>query len=150
VSKGFASTDCLKNKSDDWYTPLDIIRSLGKFDLDPCGNNNHETANVIYDNNGLRKDWFGRVWLNPPYSEVNLWLNRLYVHGNGIALVFARTDTKWAQKYMEKADSVFFLKGRIKFLNSNFEKSPYGAGHGSMFLAYGERPIWPFDGWTAK
>jgi phage N-6-adenine-methyltransferase len=150
ANKGFAFTDCSKNKSDIWYTPLHIIEALGAFDLDPCGNAEHQTATTIYERDGLDQHWLGRVWLNPPYSQVEKWLDRLAEHGKGMALVFARTDTKWAQKHMANADSVFFLKGRIKFLNTDFQCSPYGAGHGSMFLAYGETPEWPFKGWKAK
>ena len=59
-------------------------------------------------------------------------------HGNGVALVFARTDTKWAQKHMKLANQVFFIAGRIKFLNDKFQQST-NAGHGSMFLSYGPR-----------
>lgn len=138
-----------KGKSDTWLTPLRIINSLGHFDLDPCGYKGHKTAQDIFYERGDEFKWYGRVWLNPPYSEVGLWLDMLAEHGRGIALVFARTDTRWAQRHFEKASSVFFLKGRIKFLNDKFQEST-NAGHGNMLLSYGESPNWPFEGWKAK
>lgn len=149
--RGFSKLDPQnhKGKTDTWLTPLWIVNSLGEFHLDPCAYPGHETAyDKVYEN-GEKYKWHGRVWLNPPYSEVGVWLDLLKLHGRGIALVFARTDTKWAQRHMELADSVFFMKGRIKFLNDKFEEST-NAGHGNMLLAYGEKPKWPFEGWRAK
>lgn len=137
-----------KGKTDIWLTPLKIIEALGAFDLDPCGESHWPTAKTIYTENGLEKEWFGRVWLNPPYSEVGIWLDKLAKHGNGIALVFARTETKWAQRILPLADSVFFIKGRIKF--HQVDGSLKGnAGAPSMFLSFGEKFIWPFNGWAA-
>jgi hypothetical protein len=57
------------------------------------------------------------VWCNPPYGrETFKWLNKLARHGSGIALVFARTETVgFHTEIWEKANSVFFFKGRLKF-----------------------------------
>ena len=131
----------IKGQTDIWLTPLHIIKSLGVFDLDPCGEQFHKTANQIYTENGLSQSWHGRIWLNPPYSEVEIWLNKLAQHNNGIALVFARLDTKWAHRIIPKASSVFFPKGRLSFLTKDLKKSG-NAGAPSMFLSFGEIPEW--------
>lgn len=138
-----------KGKTDVWLTPLSLIHSLGEFDLDPCGESHHATANTIYTERGLEQPWFGRVWLNPPYSEVGTWLDRLVFHGKGVALVFARTETKWAQRILPKASAVFFPAGRIYFHRHDLSIAG-NAGAPSMFLAFGEKPKWPFKGWEAK
>jgi len=130
-----------KGETDIWLTPLDLIRPLGVFDLDPCGESFHKTAKTIYTEGGLSKDWFGRVWLNPPYSEVEKWLDRLVEHGSGIALVFARMDVKWAHKILPQATSVFFPKGRLYFLTKEL-KIKGNAGAPSMFISFGEVPDW--------
>ena len=130
-----------KGETDTWLTPLDLIRPLGVFDLDPCGESFHKTAKTIYTEGGLNKDWFGRVWLNPPYSEVEKWLDRLVEHGSGIALVFARMDVKWAHKILPQATSVFFPKGRLYFLTKEL-KIKGNAGAPSMFISFGEVPDW--------
>ena len=138
--------------TDDWWTPIEIVRSLGDFNLDPCGNKSHPTAHRIFqlpNQDGLTEPWNGRVWLNPPYAQVGLWLMRLAAHGRGIALVMARTDTIWAQTYLPMADSVFFRKGRICFLK-NGTPATGNAGAPSMFLAFGEKPKWNMEGWQAK
>lgn len=74
-----------KNTTDEWYTPKEIIQALGTFDLDPCAPIQPlwPTAKVMYNKNddGLKKEWFGRVFLNPPYSRplierfIKKWLN---------------------------------------------------------------------------
>ena len=88
------------NTTDVWLTPPSMIQALGDFDLDPCCPNNlpWETANNYYslDNgqDGLALPWVGRIWLNPPYSNWVPFMKKLKEHGNGIALIFARTETK--------------------------------------------------------
>lgn len=88
-----------RGQKDEWLTPPNIIRSLGVFDLDPCSpiNRPWDTAinHLTILDDGLSKEWEGRVWLNPPYgNETRKWLKKLAEHGNGIALIFARTETK--------------------------------------------------------
>ena len=89
--------------TDEWYTPQELIHCLGEFDLDPATPENRlwNTAKVHYSKttNGLDKEWFGRVWLNPPYSRpfIELFIRRMAEHNNGIALLFNRCDSKMFQ-----------------------------------------------------
>lgn len=68
--------------------------------------------------------WNGRVWLNPPYGrDVFKWIEKLSVHKNGIALIFARTETKgFHEQIWNKAHSIFFFKGRLSFYYVNGTK----------------------------
>ena len=66
--------------SDEYYTPPHIIEALGHFDLDPATppNPRWQTADVMYTKNddGLSKEWFGRVFLNhliQDPSSTNSW-----------------------------------------------------------------------------
>lgn len=143
-----------KGATDVWLTPKWIVNGFGiKFDLDPCAELGHEHAIKNYYTNGLSRPWTGAVWLNPPYSEVGAWLDKLAIHGKGVALVFARTDTKWAQKHLHLATSVFFPAGRIHFERPCGTKAG-NAGAPSMFLGYGHTPlinrVAPMEGWFAK
>jgi hypothetical protein len=109
------------DNNDEWLTPPEIIKALGPFDLDPCApiNRPWDTAEKHYtiEDDGLHKIWTGRVWLNPPYGDKTLlWLDKLASHGSGIALIFARTETKgYHEVVFDQADSIFFFRGRIKF-----------------------------------
>lgn len=139
MSRAFAALDnpSHEGQTNTWLTPLELIRSLGEFDLDPCGFAGHATAKnlIVLPDDGLNSEWTGRVWLNPPYGrEIGLWLQKLQDHGNGIALVFGRTDTAWFQNL--EPDLIFFIKGRIKFLKQDFTADT-NAGHGSVLLAFG-------------
>jgi hypothetical protein len=66
-------------KNDEWLTPPEILRALGDFDLDPCApvTRPWETAAQHYTalDDGLNKQWNGRVWCNPPFGrEAVKWL----------------------------------------------------------------------------
>ncbi len=127
----------------EWLTPPDLVSKLGAFDLDPCSPINppfvHAINNFTVDDDGLSKDWFGRVYMNPPYGRgMELWLEKLKYHGNGIALIFARTETKcFFDHIWSHADALLFVKGRIRFYHvSGIQAGTPGAP--SVFVAYGK------------
>ena len=96
-----------------WLTPKDLIDALGPFDLDPCAADPRPfdigTVNYTEADDGLSKLWVGYTWCNAPYGPwIGRWLDRMREHGNGIALVFARTDTRAMQSALQAADAVFF------------------------------------------
>jgi phage N-6-adenine-methyltransferase len=132
--------------NDEWLTPPELIKALGDFDLDPCSPiiRPWDTAKKHYtiEDNGLIQDWKGRVWLNPPYGrETFKWIDKLAKHGNGIALIFARTETiGFHEQIWEKADAIFFFKGRIKFHYVTGEQGST-ANAPSCLVAFGKNNI---------
>jgi len=132
---------------DEWLTPPLIIRSLGEFDLDPCApvKRPWDTARKHFtiEDDGLSKEWEGRVWCNPPYGmQTKKWLNHLSRHGNGIALIFARTETKMFFDYVwDKADALYFIKGRLRFYHVDGTEAKNSAGAPSVLVAYGKDNI---------
>jgi hypothetical protein len=88
---------------------------------------------------GLAQEWYGRIWCNPPYGdETEQWLERMAEHGNGVSLVFARTETEWFfRQVWLKAHAVFFFKGRIAFHHVTGEQGDSAAAP-SVLIAYGE------------
>ena len=132
---------------DEWLTPKYITDALGPFDLDPCSPGDRrpwDTANYHLDesDNGLVAPWFGKVWCNPPYGrETFKWLAKLANHGNGIALVFARTETVgFFEQVWERADAVFFFKGRLKFWYVDGTEADT-ANAPSCLIAYGKNNV---------
>ncbi len=91
--------------------------------------------------NGLLCQWGGVVWCNPPYGRaLGIWLARMALHNNGIALVFARTDTKaFHQHVWPFASLLLFLRGRLTFCTPSGEPAPLGHNSGgpSVLIAYG-------------
>ena len=133
--------------SDIWITPRLLIDRLGPFDLDPCAAVNQPwpcAATSFNENdNGLLKPWRGFVYCNPPYGrKCEAWLDRMALHGDGIALVFARTDTKMFFKHVwPKASAVLFVRGRITFHyeDGSAPRNGNNSGGPSVFVAYGAR-----------
>lgn len=130
--------------SDVWLTPPEILGALGRFDLDPCAAPEPRpwpTADrhIALPDDGLAAPWAGRVWLNPPYSrEAAKWLAKLADHGNGIALVFARTETAWfVDSAWRRADAILFLHGRVHFHRADGVRAAANAGAPSCLIAYG-------------
>lgn len=134
-----------KNTTDEWYTPKAIIDSLGVFDMDPCAPVKplYQTATVMYNKNddGLQKEWQGRIWLNPPYSRplIEKFCKRMAEHNNGIALLFNRMDSAMMQDVvLKKASAMKVLKGRIKFLRPDGTQGD-SPGCGSILFAFGKQ-----------
>lgn len=132
-------------QTDEWLTPPEIIEALGPFDLDPCSplDRPWDTAahHLTVEDDGLDHDWAGRVWLNPPYSDVAPWMERLAQHGRGIAMVFARCETSWWFEHVwPHATAFLFLRGRVTFRRPDGSRPREGhnAGGPSVLIAYGE------------
>lgn len=130
-------------QKDEWLTPPTIIEALGHFDLDPCSPivRPWDTADRHFtiEDDGLNQEWSGRVFCNPPYgTKTKHWLNKCAEHGNTIALVFARTETKmFFESIWNKADALFFIKGRLSFHSVDGKKGGT-AGAPSVLIAYGK------------
>lgn len=148
-----------------WLTPPWLIEKLGgaeTFDLDPCAaiDQPWPTARQHFTvaDDGLAQDWgFGsRVWVNPPYTTAKIvkWLTKLADHENGIALIFARTETEtFHRQVWEKCDALLFIESRLYFhvnedtrlkrkdqpdiLVKRGEAAPANSGAPSVLCAYG-------------
>lgn len=145
-----------KKNSQEWYTPIDILEGLGLFDLDPCTSteaiNYNDSAKNYFtaEDDGLTKEWFGRIWLNPPYDNIEAFMEKMANHNNGIALTFNRSDTKWYHNFVKgKAVGIFQIKGRLKFLDQNINiKSTAGAA--SILIIYGIENLKYFENYKKE
>ena len=118
------------SKSDEWETPQSFFNKLNKiykFTLDPCSTPESAKCEKYYtlQDNGLSKSWKNEVvFVNPPYGKIKDWVKKAYdesINNNAVVvmLIPARTDTRYWHNYiMEEADSIYFIKGRLKFGNS--------------------------------
>lgn len=129
---------------DDWETPpklFDLFNGIYSFTLDAAASaeNRKCEAYLSKADNALRRDWWGRVWLNPPYSrDVGKWINqaaRQVERGNAelvACLVYARTETVWWHDVvMRKASEIVFLRGRVRFTGA-----PAGAPAPSVVVVF--------------
>lgn len=137
----------------DWYTPPEFFERLGMtFEIDPCAGPDGDMTELrnrvpaqhflTAKADGLVMPWRGRAFVNPPYGPlVPKFLDKLAAHGDGVALVFARTETRWAQKHLQLADAVVFMSDRLYFIRADGFQGR--AGVGSMLLVYGADNVEP-------
>lgn len=141
---GLSGHQSAKMKNDEWLTPPEILGALGRFDLDPCApvTRPWEMADRHYTaaDDGLSREWAGRVWCNPPFGrEAVKWLRRMRDHGNGIALIPARTETAmFYETVWGHATGVLFLKGRPHFHYVDGRRASFNSGAPIALVAYGD------------
>lgn len=135
----------------EWYTPERFIEAarltMGQIDLDPASSeraNKTVKAGVIYtiEDDGLNQEWFGNVWMNPPYAQPLMskfsekLISELPELCTAIVLVNNATETKWFQSMAKKANAICFPETRIKFIDKEGKES--GAPlQGQTFLYFG-------------
>ena len=64
-------------------------------------------------------------WMNPPYGrEIKDWVKKASEHGKVVALLPARTDTRYFHDHIYNKENVEirFIKGRLKFLSDGKAK----------------------------
>ena len=147
LTGGFGFEKPGKGNTNDWLTPLGIPQRLGPFDLDPCGCAGMPwriatTTYFLPDHDGLIEPWCGRVFCNPPYGpNVGDWARRMAAHGNGIMLIFLRTDTTtWQRDILPFADAALLLDGRVRFYRPSGERGKSGTAP-SVLLAHGQSNV---------
>lgn len=115
------------SERDDWETPKDFFKKyddIYHFDLDVCANdNNHKcTRYFTKEEDGLKQQWKGMCWMNPPYGrDIPKWMEKAYLSSQEgatvVCLVPSRTDTQWWHDYAMKGE-IEFIKGRLKFVGA--------------------------------
>jgi hypothetical protein len=123
----------VSSKTGEYYTPSEYIEAartvMGGISLDPASCAPAQEivkADSWYgldiDKDGLELDWFGNVWLNPPFAEVRHWVPKLeyeYSCGNvyqAILLTKAALGYNWFEELWRKYPTVLVRK-RIQFVN---------------------------------
>lgn len=108
--------------NDQWLTPLKLIEILGCFDLDPCCTKKMpwSTAKKMLSKDGLTTAWKGRVFINPPYSNLAPWVAKFIAHRNGIMLFSASCPgAPWSQDLLSKSDAIYYLRKKLKFYRAD-------------------------------
>lgn len=114
--------------TDDWATPrafFDKLDAIHNFDLDVAASSRNRMTEDYFGldheqdwrRDGLKADWYGHVWCNPPYGRgIKDWVLKASQHYDLVVMLLpARTDTKWFHELVLPNAEVTFVKGRIKF-----------------------------------
>ena len=116
----------------EWYTPKPIIEAarnvMGNIELDPASTS--EANKVIKaqnihtkEDNGLKQDWAGKLWLKPPYASdlVGKFIDKLAESvesgavKEALVLVNNATETKWFARLASISSFLCFPNSRIKY-----------------------------------
>lgn len=108
---------------DCWATPKWLTDLLPAVSIDPCSNAQSTVrADVTYDlsrgEDGLARDWFGVVYVNPPYSDVKPWAEKLLgSHAVTAAAFLINVDpsTAWWKLLTERLPFALMFHKRIQF-----------------------------------
>lgn len=114
-----------------WETPKGFFKKLNEvfdFDIDLAASAGNTKCVKYFDEemDALNQKWKGMCFVNPPYgAKISGFCKKAYesCYPDGkpnaicevVALLPARTDTKYFQQYVLSAGFVIFLSGRMKF-----------------------------------
>lgn len=134
------------NKTDDWLTPPELVSSLGEFDLDPCSSlrQSGQLAKRCYrlpDDNGLLLPWEGRVWCNPPFSQMASWVHKFVLHANGVMICPLRMQVRWSQTLFDHADAIKFIREPVRWISRD-GNSQLGDLFDFMLISIGPDSKW--------
>ena len=133
----------------EWYTPPQYIVAarevMGEIDLDPASS---EVAQKVVqaerfytkDDDGLHHEWSGRVWMNPPYSNVTPWWDKFSSHRNGIALL-PMAKSHWVNRVFDEAEGIAIGEdgGEMKFMRPG--QKPMRIWFPVFFAAFGDECV---------
>jgi hypothetical protein len=117
-----------KGTSDEHYTPKEIFEALKiVFDVDvaaPVGGSSWVPAKSFLDKeiDGLKVNWVGNVWMNPPYSNPSPWVAKFLNHKQGIALL-PITRGKWWDSMWNECEAILPTKYNLSFIRPDGMKA---------------------------
>ena len=147
------------SKSDEWGTPRLLFQKLHdefNFCVDVCATEENALLDS-YVSDALNEDWAEKCkkthsasrwfthsfFMNPPYSKAEEMMARMSelfrYHPNHkfVALLPARTDTRWFHNYvLPYYSEIRFIKGRVPFVGGIFV-APFP----SMIVVYNSQPV---------
>tara|TARA_R110000850_G_scaffold232432_1_gene357137 strand:+ start:35 stop:520 length:486 start_codon:yes stop_codon:yes gene_type:complete len=137
-----------KEIKDLWQTPIEVFKTLNKefkFNCDVAASKKNNLCSKYIDDvkNALISDWGTSNWCNPPYSNINPWVDKAiseYEKGNTtVMLVPSDTSVKWFKKAFDSCSEVRFISGRISFINCETGKPVNGNNKGSVLFIWSNK-----------
>ena len=126
--------------NDNLQTPKYIIDALGSFDLDPCAGAFTDIGIKNISDQlggcGLSEKWEGCVYVNPPFSQKEKWIQKMIDHGNGILLLPERGSAPWFGPLAKSCGCYFVMGKKINFIGGSSSNNV-----GSVLFPFGNEAI---------
>ena len=138
--------------SAEWATPDDLfaeLNSLFHFDLDACASAENAKCPRYFtkEQDALKQEWRGNVWMNPPYGRsagkrngIDRFMKKAYeaslAGATVVCLVPSRTCTKWWHGYARRG-IVAHLPGRLKFYRRGCEATSSATFPSAIVIFFG-------------
>ena len=127
-------------KNDALQTPEWVIDELGHIDLDPCAGEFTDIANINWwdgrNEDGLIRQWYGFVFCNPPFSQKEVWAEKMMDHGSGILLLPERGSAPWFGVIAANCDAYFVMGKKINFVGGSSSNNV-----GSVLFLFGDEAV---------
>jgi phage N-6-adenine-methyltransferase len=108
--------------TDEYGTPPAVFRQFGSAcTLDVCAKSDTAMCPVYFtkEQDGLKRRWHGKAWMNPPYSDLHPWCAKAFEYakagGTVIALLPAWTDAPWFHEFVGYG-RITFIRGKLSFV----------------------------------
>ena len=143
-----------------WETPPAFMAWLEENfgfvpDMDAAASHENAKAEHYYtrEENALFHPWVGKVWVNPPYSSLDHWVDKalLEIRRGEVEVIFmllpVRSSTQWFKRmFNSRKTQVHFITGRFNFLHPDGEKRQHSSYEPSMLVQvqlfrHGPRPV---------
>lgn len=118
-------------ESTTWITPPELFNDIHKafdIELDPYAHDevllSFDIKSITKKMNGLDFKWDVNTFINPPYSDIEVWVNKTVEESKNhpdkyyVMLLPSRTDRSWFRTIMSKAYAVCFISKRLRFSGS--------------------------------
>ena len=135
------------SSNNDWETPdafFNSLNSVFQFNKDLAATKGNAKCSVFVSSRSLERDWHsyhGWLWLNPPYGRniTGKWVKKCDEEAQKgakiVALLPARTDTKFFHKHILGKYPIWFIGGRLKFKGAA-SSAPFP----SMIVVFSKKP----------
>lgn len=123
INPGFESSG-----NDSWGTPqiyFDVVNTVYHFTVDICANDQNFKMRpyMTEADDSLSMEWHGRIWCNPPYSDIRPWVEKALMevqcgHAEIVVMLLpASVGSNWFHDliYHNPNCTYSFYRGRMAF-----------------------------------
>lgn len=136
-----------KEERDSWRTPKYLFRYandiVGGFDYDTACTEHNCLATPVWagneDQNALTATWSGKLWCNPPYSDIKPWITKSIESGVTVVMLIPSPNGESYYEDLILNSLEISIIGRIAFINAEGKAIGGNTRGSSLFIINDER-----------